>query len=119
MSRRTLLIVYSSKQFIGSLKSYKDFVMIVIVAAKVCLNCSFKSHSLSNSENTSPTLLLKDPFKRSSARNVSYQRSLQVVVGGNRAHHLAHLLSGDPASSIPRLPSPPAPTPRDSSQLSL
>lgn len=40
VSRRTLLIVYSSKQFIGSLKSYKDFVMIVIVAAKVCFNCS-------------------------------------------------------------------------------
>lgn len=38
-SRRIVLIVYSSKQFIGSLKSYKDFVMIVIVAAKVCLNC--------------------------------------------------------------------------------
>lgn len=41
--------------------------------------------------------------------NVSYQRSLRVW--GARAHHLAHLLSGDPASSIPRLPSPPSPPP--------
>lgn len=30
---------------------------------------------------------------------------------GDRAHHLAHLLSGDPACSIPRLPSPLTPPP--------
>lgn len=77
-SRRTLLIVYSSKQFIGSLKSYKDFVMIVIVAAKVCLNCSLVQKSLSNSENTPLTLLLKDSFKRSSAQ----QRELSAVSAG-------------------------------------
>lgn len=62
-------------------------------------------------KNTSPTLLLK-LFQAIFC--LAQQHELSAVsagVGGDRAHHLAHLLSGDPASSIPRLPSPPAPPP--------
>ena len=38
-SRSAHLIVYSYTLFIGSLKSYKDFVVTVIVEFKACLSC--------------------------------------------------------------------------------
>lgn len=60
-SRRTPLIVYSCWLFIGSLKSYKDFIMILIVGAKVYLNRLFKSHF--QTQKTRPYISSKGLFQ--------------------------------------------------------
>lgn len=53
--------------FIRSLKSYKDFIMIVIVGDEICLNCLFKSYTVKPRKHF-PLHFFKDSFKQSSAQ---------------------------------------------------